>query len=143
MPTYKYARPAVTVDAVLFSEQSNQWQVLLIQRKNPPFQDMWALPGGFIDENEAPQNAAARELEEETTLKGIELHELGFFGEPKRDPRDHTVSLVYWAIVEAENLQPQAADDAKNIAWFPLHELPELAFDHNKVIHAGRRKAQI
>jgi len=141
--TYKYPRPAVTVDAVLFSKQNNEWHVLLIQRKNEPFQNCWALPGGFLDENESPAIAVARELEEETTLTNIELQELGFFGEPKRDPRAHTVSLVYWSIVDANTLTPTAADDAKDIKWQPLAELPQLAFDHNKVISEGTKKAQI
>jgi len=91
--TYQYPRPAVTVDAVVFSKDETYWQVLLIQRKNEPFQDHWALPGGFLDENEDPDHAVLRELKEETTLTDIALQPYSFWGRPGRDPRGHTVSL--------------------------------------------------
>lgn len=138
--TYKYPRPAVTVDAAVFSQGEMGWQILLIQRKNEPYQNHWALPGGFLDENEDPAHAAPRELEEETSLIGIELQPFGFWGRPGRDPRGHTVSLAYWGEITASDYQPKAADDAKSLAWFPIRELPELAFDHAAVIAAAVEK---
>ena len=137
--TYDYPRPAVTTDAVLFSKHSGGWEVLLIQRKHDPYQDHWALPGGFLDESEDPDAGVARELEEETSLTGIDLRQLGFWGRPGRDPRGHTVSLVYWAIVDGNRLNPAAADDAKAVAWHPIDALPSLAFDHSRIVNAGRK----
>ena len=139
--TYPYPRPAVTTDVALFSRQESAWHVLLIQRKNAPFQDHWALPGGFLDENEAPETGAARELEEETNLSAIALSPLGFWGEPGRDPRGHTVSLVFWATTDTDQ-SPVAKDDAKKVAWFPLTGLPELAFDHDLIINAAIDEVQ-
>lgn len=137
--TYDYPRPAVTTDAVLFSKHSAHWEVLLIQRKHDPYQDQWALPGGFLDENEDPDAGVARELEEETSLAGIDLWQLGFWGRPGRDPRGHTVSLVYWAIVDGNEVAPAAVDDAKAVAWHPIDALPPLAFDHSSIVAAGRK----
>lgn len=131
--TYDYPRPAVTVDSVLLSDA----HVLLIRRKNPPFQNGWALPGGFLDENEDPAHGAARELAEETSLTGIPLEPLGFWGTPGRDPRGHTISLVYRATVDRQSLHPKPADDATELAWHPLDNLPPLAFDHADIISSA------
>ena len=136
--TYEYPRPAVTTDAVIFSRHNGEWQVLLIQRRNDPYQDHWALPGGFLDEDEDPDHGVVRELEEETSLTGVSLRQLGFWGRPGRDPRGHTVSLVYWTVVDGSRLAPAAADDAKALAWHPLDRLPRLAFDHDSIVEAGR-----
>ena len=114
--TYDYPRPAVTTDAVIFSTHTGEKQVLLIQRRHDPYRDHWALPGGFLDEDEDPELGVARELEEETSLTGVPLHQLGFWGRPGREPRGHTVSLVYWAIVDGSLLNPAAADDASRSA---------------------------
>lgn len=132
--TYAYPRPAVTTDAVLFSKHLGIWHVLLIQRKHDPFKDAWALPGGFLDEFEDPSHGVARELEEETSLRGIGLNPLGFWGRPDRDPRGHTISLAYWTVVDGGRLDPVAADDAKHLEWHPLESLPPLAFDHAEII---------
>ncbi len=140
---YRYPRPAVTVDAAVFSQDGDAWQILLIQRKNEPFKDLWALPGGFLDENEDPDQAALRELEEETSLHGVSLNPLGFWGRPGRDPRGHTVSLVYWGVIDACAHQPVAADDAKALAWYPIAKLPELAFDHAAVLEAAIRQLSL
>ena len=138
--TYDYPRPAVTVDAILFSKHPGAWHILLIQRKNEPYQHHWALPGGFLDENEDPDHAAPRELAEETSLHDIPLQPLGFWGRPGRDPRGHTVSLVYWTTVDGSTLTPQAADDAQALAWHPLDQLPDLAFDHAGIIDSAKRQ---
>ncbi|MFT5104934.1 MAG: 8-oxo-dGTP diphosphatase [Pseudoalteromonas tetraodonis] len=137
--TYDYPRPSVTVDAALLSDD----HVLLIKRKNSPFQNLWALPGGFLDENESPDDAVARELAEETSLTGVQLQPLGFWGKPDRDPRGHTISLAYCANVNRITVNPLAADDAADLAWFPLAELPGLAFDHAEIIAAAARSAPL
>ncbi len=136
--TYEYPRPAVTTDAVLFGRGDGSWSVLLIQRKNAPFRDYWALPGGFLDQDEDPAHGAARELEEETGLTGVDLQPLGFWGQPGRDPRGHTVSLVYCARLEGPRPLGEAADDAKDLCWHPIDALPPLAFDHREIIAAAR-----
>jgi len=137
--TYEYPRPAVTTDAVLLSREEDGWHVLLIQRRNEPFRDQWALPGGFLDESEDPDRGVARELEEETGITGIPLQPLGFWGRPGRDPRGHTVSLVYWARLEGPRPAGKAADDAKDLRWHPIDALPPLAFDHGEIIAAARK----
>ncbi len=136
--TYTYPRPAVTTDVVLLCFREGAWQVLLIQRRNSPFQDYWALPGGFLDEDEAPDAGAARELKEETGIVGIGLHPLGFWGAPGRDPRGHTVSLAFRGVCRNEKVEPVAQDDARDAGWFPLSDLPSLAFDHAEIIEAAR-----
>lgn len=133
--TYDYPRPAVTVDAIIFVQSEENMEVLLIQRKNEPFKDYWALPGGFVDEGEAPLAAALRELEEETALSGVDLTPCGFYGEPGRDPRGHTISLCYQGVATVEmKSQVTALDDAVDIAWFNVGDLPRLAFDHLGVL---------
>jgi 8-oxo-dGTP diphosphatase len=133
--TYPYPRPIVTVDILLLRNGTNDDEVLLIQRKNPPFANMWALPGGFVDKNESLAEAAKRELHEETGISGLMLHQLHAFGDPGRDPRGHTITVVYGAILPAElQVKPTAADDAQKVGWFALKNLPPLAFDHAKII---------
>jgi 8-oxo-dGTP diphosphatase len=120
----------VTVDVVLC--KSNK--ILLIKRLKEPFKDCWALPGGFVDENEDLEDAAKRELLEETSVKVQKLEQIGAFGKPFRDPRSHTVSIAFYGKVN-EDTVAIAADDAKEAYWFPLNNLPELAFDHNEIIN--------
>lgn len=119
----------VTVDAVVTKENS----VLLIKRLKAPFQDCWALPGGFVDENEDLLDAVKRELYEETTIRATDFVQIGAFGNPNRDPRHHTVSVIYWTKV-ADDTQAIASDDAKEAEWFPIDDLPELAFDHQEIL---------
>jgi 8-oxo-dGTP diphosphatase len=123
----------VTVDAVVFRKQNNASEILLIKRKNEPFRDTWALPGGFVDEGEDLEDAAIRELEEETSVKINRAEQLKAFGKPGRDPRHHTVSIAFLAFVP-ENTTAVAADDAKEIGWFTIDDLPALAFDHAEII---------
>jgi 8-oxo-dGTP diphosphatase len=131
--TYDYARPALTVDVVLVTLEAEP-RVLLIQRKRAPFARMWALPGGFVNENEKLVDAAKRELQEETGVEVTDLEQLYTAGNPNRDPRGWTVSVVYLARVNPTELTPIAADDAKAVAWHPLAKLPLLAFDHAMLI---------
>lgn len=128
---YRYPHPAVTVDILLISKSMPR-RILLIQRLRDPFINQWALPGGFVDENEELSVAAYRELNEETRIEGLELQQFRTYGTPFRDPRGHTVSIVFWA--EIEMIAPSAADDAKDAQWFPIAELPSLAFDHHQIV---------
>lgn len=138
--TYKHPRPAITVDCVIFGKGNDGMHVLLIQRKNPPYQDCWALPGGFLDPEESPLTAAARELKEETGLTNISLTQLHAFGAPNRDPREHIIAIAHYAVVEMNKHSPEAADDAADVKWLPLSQLPELAFDHAKIIKMATKK---
>ena len=131
--TYKYPRPALTVDCIIFQKTKNSFEVLLIERKNPPFKDKWAFPGGFVDMDEELHIAAARELEEETNLSGIELKQLITVGTIGRDPRGRTVSVIYWGLAEADENKVFAGDDASRAKWFPINEIPNLAFDHDDI----------
>lgn len=138
--SYDYPRPALTVDVVLATREARP-RVLLIQRKHDPFAGKWALPGGFVDEGERLADAARRELQEETGLRIEDLEQLYAAGDPGRDPRGWTVSVVFLARVDADELKPLAGDDAAAADWFPLDELPPLAFDHAMIL--GRAKVRL
>jgi 8-oxo-dGTP diphosphatase len=130
-----YPKPSVTVDIVLFTFAEGELRVLLIRRKKEPFKDHWALPGGFVNENEPLEQAAARELFEEAGVQGIYLEQLYTFGDPGRDPRGWVISVAYFAIVSADQArQVHAGDDAGDAAWFNVYDLPRLAFDHERII---------
>lgn len=130
MYTYQYPRPAVTVDAILVSKKNT---VLLIERGRDPFKGTWALPGGFIDMNEELETACRRELEEETGLRIGELKQFRAYGGVYRDPRHRTISVLFYAFTE-EELIACAGDDAAKAQWFPLNQLPDLAFDHGQIL---------
>lgn len=129
----------LTVDIVLFKKQKLATQLLLIKRKNEPFKDYWALPGGFVDQDEDIDTAALRELKEETSIELNNLKQLGAFGKPKRDPRSHVVSIAYFSYVDTTTVAV-AQDDAKEAQWFNLDELPNLAFDHADIIKLAYTK---
>ncbi len=134
---YPYPRPAVTVDVILFTFLHDCLQVLLVQRRREPFQDCWALPGGFVDENEDLQDAARRELQEETGVSDIYLEQLYTFGEPGRDPRGHVISVANLALLSADRartLHIQGRDDATDARWWDIYNLPPLAFDHDQIL---------
>ena len=137
--TYPYPRPSLTVDIALVTRDAAPW-VLLIQRKADPFRGKWALPGGFVDENERLVDAARRELKEETGVEQADLEQLHTFGDPGRDPRGWTVSVVYLALVSPDQLNPTAGDDAAAVGWYPLAELPPLAFDHAEILARVRHR---
>jgi 8-oxo-dGTP diphosphatase len=136
---YDYARPALTVDLAVVTREAKP-RVLLIQRKKDPFAGTWALPGGFVDENEKLADAARRELLEEAGVAVGDLEQLYTAGDPGRDPRGWTVSVVYLARVQPNELKPIAADDAEAVAWFPLEKLPKLAFDHAMILARVRTR---
>lgn len=125
----------VTVDVVVITKDGDTISVLLVQRNQEPFQGYWALPGGFVGIDEALESAAARELAEETGLEGVTLNQLFTYGDPQRDPRGRVISVVYFSLIPAGKLlYLQASSDAIQARWFPVDELPELAFDHNQII---------
>ena len=131
--TYDYPRPALTVDAALVTREERP-RVLLIQRAGEPFTGAWALPGGFVEENERLIDAAIRELHEETGIRYTDFEQLYAAGDPGRDPRGWTVGVVFLARVEPDKLAAIAGDDAAAVKWFPLDRLPELAFDHAMIL---------
>jgi len=132
--TYEHPRPAVTVDAVVFAREGRAWRVLLVRRGQPPFEGKWALPGGFVEMDETLAESAARELAEETGLGGVELEQLHAFGDPGRDPRGRTVSVVHWGVVEHGLPEVKGDDDADEAVWHAVEALPELAFDHEEIL---------
>ncbi|MBE3561990.1 MAG: NUDIX hydrolase [Ktedonobacteraceae bacterium] len=131
----KYERPSVTVDVVMMSLRQRDLQVLLVKRRSWPFEGMWAIPGGFIHMDESLEDAAKRELEEETGVHDVYLEQLYTFGDPKRDPRTRVITVVYFALLDSERLQVRAADDASDVNWFPVYDLPPLAFDHGEILN--------
>jgi len=134
---YAHPRPAVTADVVVLATFGARLRVLLIRRKNEPFRGRWALPGGYVDQNEDLPDAALRELEEETGLRGLPISQIGAFGKPGRDPRGHTVSVAFLAIAPEGGTEVRAGDDAGRARWAPLHRLPSLAFDHAAILAAA------
>jgi 8-oxo-dGTP diphosphatase len=132
-----HPRPALTVDMVICTVRDETMHVLLIQRKSEPFAGSWALPGGFVNEMEPLETAAARELKEETGVEGVTLRQCGAFGKPGRDPRGWTVSVGFAGLVPADRATPEAGDDAAAAQWFPVEKLPDLAFDHADIIAAA------
>lgn len=132
--TYAYPRPMVTVDILLFDTHQAETEILLIQRLNNPYKNYWALPGGFVDENEALITAANRELKEETHIEAVNLTQFYTFGDPGRDPRGHCISVAYYAFINKNQVNLKADDDAKNAAWFKITRLPNVAFDHKIII---------
>jgi len=133
----EYERPAIAVDMVIFTLGEDDLQVLLIKRGYPPFQGMWAIPGGFVDIDEGLEEAANRELFEETGLEGIHLEQLYTFGEPGRDPRMRVISVAYFAVVPQTEARIRAGDDASAAAWHSMNHLPDLAFDHARILDYG------
>ena len=138
---YSHPRPSVTVDIVIFSSRDDCLQVLLIQRGEQPYQNYWALPGGFIKMGESLEEAAARELEEETGILDAYLEQLYTYGDPDRDPRDRVITVSYYALIAADKkIRHEGGTDASQADWHPIDELPELAFDHSAIIQYALRR---
>ncbi len=134
----EYPRPSVTVDIILFTFHDGQLKVLLIRRKHPPYAGKWALPGGFVQIDEDLEDAALRELSEETNVNDIYLEQLYTFGEPGRDPRGRVITVAYFALLstdQAMSYQVHGATDADIAMWWSVYKLPDLAFDHARVLH--------
>jgi 8-oxo-dGTP diphosphatase len=132
--TYQYPRPALTVDCVVFGFDEGELKVLLIERALDPFKGHWALPGGFVRVDETLDEAARRELAEEAGLKNVFLEQLYTFGAVDRDPRERVVSVAYYALVKLSAHDTKAATDAADARWFPMSQIPKLAFDHAGIL---------
>ncbi len=137
---YWHPHPAVTTDIVIFTIRDEKLQLLLIRRRNPPFQGEWALPGGFLNLDEDLGDCAQRELEEETGIKQVYLEQLYTFGKHDRDPRERVISVAYYALIPSDRLTLQPASDATEAAWFAYDELPALAFDHREIAEKARER---
>jgi 8-oxo-dGTP diphosphatase len=124
----------VTVDIVIFALQGEELQVLLIQRGIPPFEGQWALPGGFVRNDESLEAAARRELEEETGVRDVYLEQLYTVGEPERDPRGRVITVAYYALLTTEVAPLVAGTDAGAARWMAARKHPPLAFDHDKIL---------
>ena len=131
--TYEFPRPSVTVDIALLARDGDVLKVLLIQRKHPPCQGEWAFPGGYIDMDETSEQAAHRELQEETGVTNVSLRRLDVFDALDRDPRGRTISIVYIGFPEKIPMA-KASDDASDARWFDVTALPALAFDHDAIM---------
>ena len=135
----KLTKLQITVDIVLFTILDRQLHVLLIRRLAQPYRDSYALPGGFVLENESVDAAANRELREETGVEKVFLEQLYTFGEPDRDPRGRVITVAYYALVANSHIL-RSGTDAADAAWFSLNELPDLAFDHLSIIEYAHQR---
>ena len=138
--SYEYPRAALTVDCVVFGLDEADLQVLLIQRDLPPFEGDWALPGGFVRLEESLDEAARRELQEETGIENVFLEQLYTIGTVDRDPRERVVTVAYYALVNLSDHRIQAATDARNAAWFAVDDVPALAFDHPEILEMAHER---
>ena len=132
--SYQYPRPALTADAVVFTIVREQLQLLLIQRGSDPFRGSWALPGGFCQEEERSEECALRELVEETGVRDVWMEQLKTFDTPGRDPRGWVVSVAYFALIDGTQVRLAGATDASDARWWPVDQLPGLAFDHREIV---------
>lgn len=131
----------ITVDTLAFAVAQGNLEVLLIKRKYEPFKSFWALPGGFVlDSDFSLEDAATRELYEETNVSNVYLEQLYTFGNRGRDPRGRVVTVAYLALLRQEGLELRASTDASGVAWWPLSELPALAFDHEHIVSYGYQR---
>ncbi len=137
---YKYPRPAVTADTVVFGFDGQEVRILLIERGGRTFQGYWAFPGGFMEMEETAEACARRELEEETGIVLTELRQVGAFSGVNRDPRGRVVTIVFYALVKLHQVWPEAGDDAACTRWFSDEDLPLLAFDHGEILPIAREK---
>ena len=138
--TYKYPRPAVTADCVVVTREAEP-KVLLIQRAIEPYKGCWAFPGGFMNMDETTEQCAIRELEEETGLKLDTMHQIGAYSKVDRDPRGRTITVAYLAIID-KPVQVNGQDDAAKAEWFPINNLPHLAFDHQEIMTDAKLKLE-
>ena len=129
---YKYPRWCVTADTVVFRRNDDSLMVLLIKRGGEPYKGLWALPGGFVDVDEDVTTGARRELKEEADIEVSEIHQLGCYSKPRRDPRAPVLTIAHYAFTDSA--EAAAGDDAAEVRWFDVNTLPELAFDHKDII---------
>ena len=137
---YEYPRPAVTTDCVIFGFDGGELKVLLIERNIEPYNGYWALPGGFIDMNEDAETCARRKLREETALENVYIEQLFTFSSVDRDPRYRVISIAYYALVKLSDYPARAGSGAGHVQWFPLSEVPVLAFDHAGILEMAKQR---
>lgn len=140
---YKYPRPAVTTDCVVFGFDGTKMSVLLVERGQEPFKGEWALPGGFLNMDETAEEGAARELYEETGVKDIFIEQLQAFSKVDRDPRKRVITIAFYALVRQNDYHVVGGDDAASAQWFPLQKLPPLAFDHDYILRMAIKRLRI
>lgn len=134
---YEYPRPAITTDCVIFGFDEGELKLLLIERGIEPFKGKWAFPGGFLNMEENTDECARRELFEETGIKDVFIEQLYSFSDVDRDPRGRVITVSYYALVKLFNYKIHAGDDAKSAKWFPLSQVPTLAFDHDRILRVA------
>lgn len=141
----QYEQLAVTVDVLIFTIEERQLRVLLVKRANEPFENIWAIPGGFIKKDESIDNAALRVLMEKTGVEDVYLEQLYTFGDPKRDPRARVVTIAYFVLIPWQNLKQPISQKVSDVRWFSIKKFPLLAFDHKKIIQyaLSRLKAKV
>ena len=135
---YKYPHPAVTTDCVIFGFDGSELQVLLIERGIEPFKGKWAFPGGFLNMDETAGEGALRELKEETGLENAYIEQFNTYSDPGRDPRERVITIAHYALVRIQEVK--GGDDAAKAQWFPIDKVPQLAFDHDKILRDAMRK---
>lgn len=135
---YKYPHPAVTTDCVIFGFDGQSLKVLLVERGIEPYKGRWAFPGGFLNPDERAEEGARRELNEETGLEGAFIEQFHTYTEPNRDPRERVITIAYFALVRIQEVH--GGDDAAKAQWFPIKEVPQLAFDHDRILRDATRK---
>ena len=135
---YKYPHPAVTTDCVIFGFDGSELQVLLIERGIEPFKGKWAFPGGFLKMDETAREGALRELKEETGLENAYIEQFNTYSDPWRDPRERGITIAHYALVRIQEVK--GGDDAAKAQWFPIDKVPQLAFDHDKILRDAMRK---
>jgi 8-oxo-dGTP diphosphatase len=140
MYEYEHPHPAVTADVVIFTIRDRKLKLLLVRRAGEPYRGRWALPGGFVGMDEDLEDAARRELEEETGVAGVYLEQLYTFGKPDRDPRERVITVAYYALIPSEKFQLRAATDAEAVGWFAMDDLPRLAFDHAAIVAMAHQR---
>lgn len=139
MYSYKYPRPALTADCIVFARKELDFRVLLVQRANEPYKGKWAFPGGFMNMDETTEEAARRELKEETGLIVDDISQIGTFDRVDRDPRGRVITVAYFVVIDGIR-EVKGGDDAAVARWFSIQNLPELAFDHQEIMEVALRK---
>jgi 8-oxo-dGTP diphosphatase len=135
-----HKKPSLTVDCVVFGLDEEDLKIILIQRDRDPYKGQWALPGGFVHNDESLEEAAMRELKEETGIGNVFLEQLYTFGDVQRDPRGRVISVAYYALVNLRDHNIKAATDARDAAWFSVDDIPKLPFDHNKILEVALKR---
>lgn len=139
MYCYKYPRPALTADCIVFARKELDFRVLLVQRANEPYKGQWAFPGGFMNMDETTEETARRELKEETGLIVDDISQIGTFDRVDRDPRGRVITVAYFVVIDGIR-KVKGGDDAAVARWFSIGNLPELAFDHQNIMEVAVRK---